>query len=222
VKIDMHLHTSGSFDCLNDPERVVERARQCGLDRICITDHNEIDVALALKARYPDRIIVGEEVKTGEGVDIIGLYIREKIPKGTPARATCEWIQEQGGIVYVPHPFAGGKGGGGRILPGIEGMIDAFEGFNARIHKPELNARAVEWGRARNLPLGAGSDAHTLAELGRAWVELPAFADDAVSFLAALRQGTIHGTASSHLVHVASTWAKAHKWLRGDARSGRE
>ena len=222
MRIDMHLHTHGSFDCLNDPERVVERARECGLDRICITDHNEIDVALELKSRHPDRIIVGEEVKTGEGVDIIGLYISEKIEQGTPARETCERIHGQGGIVYVPHPFAGGKGGDGRILPQIEGMIDAFEGFNARIHKPQLNARAVEWGRARNLPLGAGSDAHTLAELGRAWVELPAFADDAASFLAALRQGTIHGSASSHLVHVASTWAKAHKWLRGDARSGRE
>jgi predicted metal-dependent phosphoesterase TrpH len=217
----MHLHTHGSFDCLTDPEQLLERARQCGLDRICITDHNEIDVAVQLKARYPDRIIVGEEVKTGEGVDVIGLYVREQIPKGTPAVETCRRIHEQGGIVYVPHPFAGGKGGDGRILPQIEGMIDAFEGFNARIHRPELNERAVQWGRARGLPLGAGSDAHTLRELGRAWVELPAFEDDAASFLAALRQGTIHGHASSQLVHVASTWAKVHKRLRGNAPPGR-
>jgi predicted metal-dependent phosphoesterase TrpH len=216
----MHLHTRGSFDCLNDPELVVQRARACGLDRICITDHNEIAVALELKARHPAYIIVGEEVKTGEGVDVIGLYLTERIPKGTPARETCERIHEQGGIVYVPHPFAGGKGGGGRILPRIEGLIDAFEGFNARIHRSELNERAVEWARARDLPLGAGSDAHTLGELGRAWVELPEFADDPASFLAALRQGTIHGNASSHLVHVASTWAKVHKRLRGDARPG--
>jgi predicted metal-dependent phosphoesterase TrpH len=221
VRVDMHLHTHGSFDCLTDPEQLLERARQCGLDRICITDHNEIDVAVQLKARYPDRIIVGEEVKTGEGVDVIGLYVREQIPKGTPAVETCRRIHEQGGIVYVPHPFAGGKGGDGRILPQIEGMIDAFEGFNARIHRPELNERAVQWGRARGLPLGAGSDAHTLRELGRAWVELPAFEDDAASFLAALRQGTIHGHASSQLVHVASTWAKVHKRLRGDAPPGR-
>lgn len=218
MKIDMHLHTSASFDCLSDPHAVVQRALACGLDRICVTDHNEIDAALELARAYPDRIIVGEEVKTRERVDIIGLFLHEKIPQGTPARETCEWIHAQGGIVYVPHPFAGGKGGGGAILPGIEDVIDAFEGFNARIHDPELNERAVAWARARDLPLGAGSDAHTLRELGRAWVELPAFEHEPASFLAALRRGTIQGRASSHLVHVASTWAKAEKWLRGQHR----
>src|SRR5690606_37925222 len=126
MRIDMHLHTRGSFDCLSDPRAVVETALARGLDRICITDHNEIDVAVAMRREYPDVVIVGEEVKTAERVDIIGLFLEEKIPKGTPARETCERIREQGGIVYVPHPFAGGKGGGGSILDSIEDLIDAF------------------------------------------------------------------------------------------------
>lgn len=213
MRVDMHLHTCGSFDCLNDPERLMERAAARGLDRICVTDHDEIRVALELRAAWPDRVIAGEEVKTAERVDIIGLYLHERIPGGTPARETCERIREQGGIVYVPHPFAGGKGGGGRILPRIADLVDVMEGFNARIHDARLNRRAVEWAEERGLPLGAGSDAHTLAEVGRAWVEVPPFADDAASFLAALRNGTIHGTLSSRSVHLASTWAKAHKWL---------
>ena len=213
MKVDMHLHTEGSFDCLSDPYRVVECALERGLDMICVTDHNEIAVAQELNNRYPDRIIVGEEVKTAEAVDIIGLFLREVIPKGTPARETCERIHEQGGIVYVPHPFAGGKGGGGRILPQIEAFIDAFEGFNARIHAQALNDKAVEWASARGVPLGAGSDAHTLAEVGRAWVELPRFEPEPRAFLAALRHGTIHGTMSSYAVHLASTWAKLRKKL---------
>src|SRR5690606_39085993 len=122
VRIDMHVHTRGSYDCLSDPVAVVERAAARGLDWVCITDHNEIDVALRMKERYPDRVIVGEEVRTAEGVDVIGLFLSDRIPKGTPARETCERIREQGGIVYVPHPFAGGKGGGGRILPEIGDM----------------------------------------------------------------------------------------------------
>jgi len=211
VKIDMHLHTRRSFDCLSDPAHVVERAIERGLDMICVTDHNEIAAAVALKDRFPDRIIVGEEVKTGEGVDVIGLFLTELIPKGTPARETCERIHAQGGIVYVPHPFAGGKGGGGRILPDIEDLVDAFEGFNARIHEQALNDKAVAWARERGLPLGAGSDAHTLDELGRAWVELPRFEPEPKSFLAALASGTIHGTLSPWSVHLASTWAKVHK-----------
>lgn len=209
----MHLHTRGSFDSLNDPDRLIETAVARGIDRVCITDHNEIDVALELKARYPDRVIVGEEVKTAERVDIIGLYIRERIPKGTPARETCERIREQGGLVYVPHPFAGRKGGSGVVLEEVADLVDAIEGFNGRIHFQRLNDRAVAWAKERGIPLGAGSDAHTLREVGRAYVEVEPFEDSPEGFLAALRGSTVHGSFSSWAVHIASTYAKIHKKL---------
>ncbi len=215
VRVDMHLHTRLSADSLNEPEAVLEAAERRGIGRVCVTDHNEIDAALELKARHPDRVIVGEEVKTAERVDVIGLYLRERIPKGTPARETCERIHAQGGIVYVPHPFAGGKGGGGKLLPVIEKHVDAVEGFNGRIHDPSLNRRAVEWGRERGLPLGAGSDAHTLFEVGRTYVEVPAFEDTPEGFLNALRHGRLRGTSSSRTVHLASTYARLHKGLLG-------
>lgn len=208
MRVDMHIHTRLSFDCRSDPEAVVGRAVEAGLSRICITDHNELEAALELAERHPDRVIPGEEVKTAEGVDVSGLFLKEWIPKGTPARETCERIREQGGLVYVPHPFAGGKGGGGRILPEIEDLVDVVEGFNARLHDAALNRRAVEWATARGLPLGAGSDAHTLREIGNGWVELPAFENDRDSLLAALRRGAVHGREASRLVHVASTVAK--------------
>lgn len=215
VRVDMHLHTRRSFDSLSDPVAVVRTGLEAGLDRICITDHNEIAAALELKERFPEAVIVGEEVKTAEGVDIIGLYLREKIPKGTPARETCTRIREQGGLVYVPHPFAPGKGGGGRILEEVEDLVDAIEGFNARIHVPDLNRRAVEWARTRGLAVGAGSDAHTLREVGRAYAEIPAFEDEPAAFLAALHRGSIEGMLSSWGVHLYSTWAKLRKRLPG-------
>ena len=207
-RVDMHIHTHCSFDCRSDRDAVVERALAAGLARICITDHDDIEAAFDLAARYPDVVIPGEEVKTAERVDVIGLFLTEWIPGGTPARETCDRIHEQGGLVYVPHPFAGGKGGGGRILAGIEDQVDIVEGFNARIHDQALNGRAREWAGARGLPLGAGSDAHTLGEIGRAWVEVPTFDMEPASFLAAVRAGTIHGRESSRLVHLASTVAK--------------
>jgi predicted metal-dependent phosphoesterase TrpH len=214
MRIDMHVHTSGSFDSLSDPQAVVRRAREVGLDRICVTDHDVIDVALALRDEHPEFVIAGEEVKTAERVDIIGLYLSELIPGGTPARETCERIRAQGGIVYVPHPFAGGKGGGGRALAGIADLVDVVEGFNARVHRHALNERATAWARARDLPVGAGSDAHTLGEVGRAWAEVPAFVDGPAGLLQALRHGSLHGTSSARVVHVASTWAKIRKWTR--------
>lgn len=215
IRVDLHIHTSASFDCLTDPGRLLEHALSIGLDRIGITDHNELHAALMMKERYPDRIVVGEEVKTAEGVDITGFFLREPIPRGTPARAACERIRAQGGVVYVPHPFAAGKGGGGRILAEIHDLVDVVEGFNARVHDPALNERAVAWARERDLPLGAGSDAHTLEEVGRGYVELSPFDDDRASFLAALRAGTIGGTSSPRTVHLASTWAKVRKKLPG-------
>jgi len=217
MQVDMHVHTRASHDCLSDPERVVAVAAQRGIDRICITDHNEIGAALELKAKHGARVIVGEEVKTAEGVDVIGLFMRERIPKGTPARDTCARIRAQGGIVYIPHPFARGKGGRGRLLPELEGAIDIIEGFNARLHEPVLNERAERYARNAGLPVGAGSDAHTLREIGRAYVRVPDFDDDPAAFLDAVRRGSTHGKASSRLVHLASTWAK----LRGRSETER-
>lgn len=215
IRVDLHIHTDASFDCLTDPVRLVEHALSIGLDRIGVTDHNELYNALMLKERYPDRIVVGEEVKTAEGVDVIGFFIEEQIPRGTPARETCERIRDQGGVVYVPHPFASGKGGGGRILQQIGDLVDAVEAFNARLHSQSLNERAAEWARENGLPTGAGSDAHTLAEVGRAFVELPPFEDTPASFLEALRQASVHGTGSPRRVHLASTWAKLRRKLPG-------
>lgn len=215
IRVDLHLHTRASFDCLSEPVRVLERALERGLDRIAITDHNELHAALMMKDRYPDRIVVGEEVKTAEGVDVIGYFLREAIPRGTPARETCERIRGQGGVVYVPHPFAPGKGGGGRILDDIGDLVDAVEVFNARLHDVSLNDRAEVWGRTRGKALGAGSDAHTLDEIGGTFVELPPFDDEADSFLRALRAGRVHGTTAPRRVHLASTWAKVRKQLPG-------
>ena len=215
IRVDMHLHTRHSFDCLSEPERVIEAATARGITRICVTDHNEIAAALHLKKLFPDRIIVGEEVKTAERVDVIGLYLHEQIPKGTPARRTCELIHEQGGIVYMPHPFAGGKGGGGRLLDELADQIDAVEVFNARLHRTELNERAAAWAREHGLPGGGGSDAHTLSEVGRAYAEVPPFEDTATGFLEALRAGRVEGQTTTRAAHVASVYARVHKRIFG-------
>jgi predicted metal-dependent phosphoesterase TrpH len=211
----MHLHTKHSFDCLSEPERVIQAADARGIDRICVTDHNEIAAALHLKSLFPQRVIVGEEVKTAERVDVIGLYLKERIPKGTPARRTCELIHEQGGIVYMPHPFASGKGGGGALLEELAELIDAVEIFNARLHRAELNERAAAWAGQRGLPGGGGSDAHTLAEVGRAFAQVPPFADEPQAFLQALRAGRVHGQTTPRSAHIASVYARVHKSVFG-------
>jgi predicted metal-dependent phosphoesterase TrpH len=207
LRLDLHIHTRASHDCLSEFAAVVATARACGLDRIAVLDHNEIAGALRARDLAPELVIVGEEVKTAEGVDVAGLFLSEKIPGRTSALETVQAIKAQGGLVYVPHPFAGSKAVGAELLERIAGWVDVVEVFNARVHDPAVNERARRWAESRGLPGGAGSDAHTLREIGRGVIEVPAY-DDQAGFLAALRAGRVVGRASSRLVHLASTWAK--------------
>jgi dephospho-CoA kinase len=215
MRMDLHLHTGGSWDCLTDPEKVLERSLSLGFDRIAMTDHNRLDVALRMAEKYPDRIIPGEEVKTAEKIDVIGLYLTDVIPKGTPARETIERIREQGGIPYLPHPYAGGKGGGGKFAEALAPLVDIVEVFNARVHPGRLNAPAQDLATRHGKLRGAGSDAHTLHELGGASVTVPVHANEPRAFLDAMASAVVDGVTSSNLVHLASTWAKVRKKLPG-------
>jgi predicted metal-dependent phosphoesterase TrpH len=213
IRLDLHLHSSASWDCLSPPRSLLDAALQRGLHRIAITDHNCLDVALAMHQEFPDQVIPGEEVRTGEGVDLIGLFLRREIPKGTPATEACRLIREDGGIVYLPHPFAPGKGGSGRLAEGLAPLVDVVEVFNARLHPGRLNKPAEALARAHGKLLGAGSDAHTLREMGGAWVEVPVHENEPEALLAALRRGKVHGRTAPRWVHIASTWAKLRKNL---------
>jgi predicted metal-dependent phosphoesterase TrpH len=216
LRMDMHSHTRASYDCLCPPERVLATARARGIDRLVVTDHNEIGAALELHRMDPERILVGEEVKTAEGADVIGILLTERIPKGTPARETCERIREQGGVVYLPHPFDSRRSGGGHLLEELGDLVDVVEAHNARTWKRGVNLRGERWALDHGKLLGAGSDSHTLREMGRAWVEVPPFVPTREGLLGALRAGRVAGRGvASPLVAVASTYAKVHRLVRG-------
>lgn len=210
--LDLHMHTDASHDCLSAPRAVVERAREVGLQRIAITDHNEIDGAIEASRIDPELVIVGEEVRTDEGLDLIGLFISEHIPKGGDFRHVADEIHRQSGVVYLPHPFDAHRGASEEFLDGVADCVDVVEGINARIHDPERNLRAERWAARHGLPVGAGSDAHLLTEIGRARVQVRPF-DRAPDFVSALRDGRIVGRPSGYWVHLGSTWAKLRKRL---------
>lgn len=215
LRIDFHMHCWRSHDCLSDPDAVLAAARARGVQRIALTDHDRLDVSLEMAARFPDAVIPAEEVRTAEGIDVIGLYLSEVIPKRTPAREVCERVRAQGGLVYLPHPFAAGKGGGGKLAEELAPLVDIVEVFNGRLHDPAQNAKAEDLARRHGRLRGAGSDAHTVAEVARSWVELPLHPNRPDALMEALAVGRVHGTTSSRLVHLASTWAKVRRRLPG-------
>ncbi len=46
LRVELHCHTRYSHDCLMEPERLLEVCRQRGIQRVAITDHNQIEGAL--------------------------------------------------------------------------------------------------------------------------------------------------------------------------------
>jgi predicted metal-dependent phosphoesterase TrpH len=213
LRIDLHLHTRGSGDSLSNPDRILARAESLGIGRIAITDHDRLGVALEFAARYPDRVIPGEEVRTAEGIDVIGLYLSEEIPRGTPAIECCRRIRDQGGISLLPHPYAGGKGGGGKFAELLAPEVNIVEVFNARLLSRESNRKAEDLARRHGRLRSAGSDAHTVGEIGNAWVELPWHENDPAALLEALAQGHPSGRRAGLHVFLGSNWAKLRKKL---------
>lgn len=92
-------------------------------------------------------------------------------------------------------------------------MVDVIEVFNGRMHPASRNTPAASLATRFKKPGGAGSDAHTVGEVGRCFVDLPEHPNNPRSLLQVLGDGRIHGREASRFVHVASTWAKLRKRL---------
>jgi hypothetical protein len=187
-----------------------------GIDRVVIADHNRIEGALRLRDLAPERVLVGEEVKTREGPDIIGIFLNEPIARGTPLRETCEAIRAQGGVVYVRTPSTRAAAGRGSCWTRSRSWWTWWRRTTrAPFARAERKGRVVG-ARGRKAPR-RGSDAHTLAEIGAAFVEVPPFEPTRDGFLRALDAGRVaaRGT-SSQLVVLGSAYAKVRKLILPD------
>ena len=214
-RADLHIHTHDSSDSLADPERIIAVAQRQQLDLLAITDHNVLRTALALRDRFPDLVVAGEEIKTAEG-EIIGLFLEQEIPRGLSPEQTIERIRAQGGLVIVPHPFDRLRGS--RLheaaLRRVAPQLDAIEVLNARVTFSGDNARAHQFAREQGLAISAGSDAHGPNEVGTAFVELDEPpAHEASALLAQLRRGRATGSLSTPAVHLTSIVARWRKRL---------
>lgn len=85
IRVDCHLHTVESGDAVTTLDQLAVRAKEVGLDVVCITDHNQVAAAQRALARdLGVRVVVGEEIRTRSG-ELIGLFLTERIPYVLPA-----------------------------------------------------------------------------------------------------------------------------------------
>src|SRR5262245_17982321 len=78
IVADLHMHTNWSHDCSIDVDDLLDHAEEEGLGAIAVTDHNVLGGALEAveKARNRKLIVIpGEEIKTSEDGEVIGLFL---------------------------------------------------------------------------------------------------------------------------------------------------
>ncbi len=210
IKVDLHMHTCASKDSALHPADLIKVAKRKKLDRVCITDHNTIEGALVAQKIDPEFVIVGEEILTDHGTEILAFFVREWVPPRLSPQETVDRLVAQGAVISISHPFDRHRNQAWTeaLLETVLPQIDAIEGFNARTVHAVDNERARAFAAAHGLPTTAGSDAHTAREIGAAYLEMPVFAT-AEEFRAGLPQAMVHGHLSPIWVHIFSV---LNKW----------
>jgi predicted metal-dependent phosphoesterase TrpH len=194
IAVDLHTHTSWSHDCSVPASDLLDAAEAIGLGAIAVTDHNVFGGAQAAVELARDRaltVIPGEEMKTKGQGEVIGLFLREEIPRGLSFEDTIAAIRAQGGLVFLPHPFDRRHAIPDPVtLHRHLAEIDVLEVYNARLLKEMYNDEALRFARKYNLLQGAGSDAHVLPGLGTGAVRMREFRTPE-EFLISLRTAEI-------------------------------
>lgn len=213
IRVELHAHTYHSDDSLMLPRRMLSTCAARGIDMLAITDHNSISGALEAAQIDPERVILGEEIKTTQG-ELLAFFVQEEVPPGLGPRDAIQVLRGQGAVISVSHPLDSIRGGAWdradllEILP----HVDALEVYNARGLVRGADRRVEALAAEHGLLRTAGSDAHAYLELGRSGMVLPPFTDGA-SFKVALASAKVIRRRSSFLVHFLSRYASFRKSL---------
>jgi predicted metal-dependent phosphoesterase TrpH len=213
---DFHIHTRFSRDSILTEETFIEKAIERGLTHVAITNHNNVEGAIAVRDKVAElgltdrlTVILGEEVSTADG-EVVGLFLTKTIPRGLSANETADEIHRQGGLVSIPHPFDPFRGshikeGPLRNLAEV-GKIDMVEVFNCRITFQRHNDEAAEFAKRYDIPGIAASDSHSSFEVAMAFNAMPAF-ESADALRASLLENEWHASRSSVFIHATTRWA---------------
>ncbi len=177
-KADLHLHTTFSDGYMTPAETIDIIDRHASVDVIAITDHDTAEGAFIAR-EYAQRfhphleVIIGQEVTTGEG-DVLGLFLRDTLPRFSTALAAIEAIHRQGGLAIAVHPYV--------FKWDMESVGDAilhlpFDAVEVRHGCPlslPANLRASLMNRfGQRLPAVGNSDSHIPFTTGQAFTWFP-------------------------------------------------
>jgi predicted metal-dependent phosphoesterase TrpH len=218
--MDLHCHTSASFDSLSDPVKVARAAAARGLTHLIVSDHETTTGAFKARDGAPDglTVIVGQEIRTADG-DLIGAFLEQPVPPGLPATDAIAAVRDQGGLVGIPHPFDRFRGSllKDQRMAALAPLVDWVEVHNARLIGSG-NERAVAFAHEHGRPGVAVSDAHTITEVGVAYTILDGDPSTPAGLLVALPSAELVTGRATYVVRIWTPIAKGVQRLRGNGR----
>ena len=197
MKIDLHVHTMYSYDSDLDPRHMVRRAREIGLDAVCVTEHNTFEQSapvLEAAAETGFTVLRGVELSTTVGhILLFGVTSDSwKTPYGrsriTP-EVVLELVDSIGGAAVIAHPFKPGYQFHAQEMA-EHPRVCALETCNGQC-LDQQNRDALELARLLKLPGTGGSDAHSLHEIGRCYTEFSVPVRTEQDLIAALLSGSM-------------------------------
>lgn len=218
ILAEFHSHSNYSFDSLSTIDDMIATCRAKGIGKLAITDHGRMVGSLKAQQIAPDLVVVSEEILTNEG-ELLAYFITKEIPDGLPALEVVRMLQDQGAFISVAHPFDTWRGSSWQpgTLEKLVPYLDAVEAFNARCFDPKFNEQAAKFATQHGLAWMAGSDAHSLEELGRAVLKLPDF-NSAEELRQSIKTAEFEGELSGKMVRLRSTFAKVVNKMRHHSR----
>lgn len=241
-RVDLHVHSTASAvsklgvqralglpECATPPEEVYELAKRRGMDFVTITDHDTIDGALELTAKYDDAFVSEELTVWFKGepqavhVLVLGITPEDHAwlqAHNTDVEAAAEYLHEREIACALAHPFYAVEA---PLTPRhrrrLAQLFPVWEVRNGSRAK-ELNAPAAIYIETHGGTGVGGTDDHAGVDIGRTFTETPAAATWQ-EFLGHIRAG--HAVARGDQGSAAK-WAHAAMALavrslgRGDSR----
>jgi hypothetical protein len=170
--IDLHIHTKFGSSCSYlHPRDLAQRAREIGLDGVCITEHNVCWAEEDLEALSREGcllVVGGVEVDTEVG-EFVVFGIPQLSWNSFKAEELRRLVDSSGGVMIATHPFRQD-----RLLSSdvdevcrrpVFALADAVEVFNGLSSRWEIDFACKVLERLKLRGVG-GSDAHALHTVG--------------------------------------------------------
>lgn len=210
--IDTHMHESKySLDSKISLKDIIVKAKNIGLNGICITDHESNEIKkeaerVSLEEKFP--IIVGAEFLTFEG-DIL-VFGLDKLPdEKIHAEELLKMVNAVGGVAIAAHPYRKNNRGLEDKIRTIKGLhgIECFNGSTPM----DLNLMAYRDADYRGAAMFGGSDCHVIDKVGRYATHFPEGTFTVEDFIRAVRdrETTPVSYENGHYVDIESYVKKA-------------